>query len=46
MTNGLIRRVWRLTPDAATVAFDDMMTGASLIRGVRPEAELELDGHH
>ncbi len=46
MANGLIRRVWRLSPDAATVAFDDLMTGASLIRGVKPEAELELDGQH
>jgi len=46
MTNGLIRRVWRLNPDAATVAFDNLMTGASLIRGVKPEAEFELDGQH
>jgi len=46
MANGLIRRVWRLSPDAATVAFDDLMTGASLIRGVKPEAELELNGQH
>lgn len=44
MQNGLIRRVWRLDPAAATVAFDDLMTGASLIRGVKPEAELTLDG--
>ncbi len=46
LANGLIRRVWRLEPDAATVAFDDLMTGASLIRGVKPEAELELEGQH
>jgi hypothetical protein len=45
MANGLIRRVWRLEPAAATIAFDDLMTGASLLRGVKPEAELELDGH-
>lgn len=44
MTNGLIRRVWRLDPAAASVAFDDLTTGASLIRGVKPEAELVLDG--
>ncbi|MFN7999199.1 MAG: hypothetical protein U0Q18_36605 [Bryobacteraceae bacterium] len=44
MANGLIRRVWRLKPGAATVAFDNLMTGPSLIRGVKPEAELELDG--
>ncbi|MBS1859037.1 MAG: alpha-galactosidase [Acidobacteria bacterium] len=45
LSNGLIRRVWRLTPDAATVAFDNLTTGASLLRGVKPEAEVELDGH-
>ena len=45
MTNGLIRRTWRLNPEAATTAFDNLMTGASLIRGVKPEAELEIDGH-
>ena len=44
MSNGLIRRVWRLDPAAATVAFDDLMTGASLLRGVKPEGELKLDG--
>jgi hypothetical protein len=44
LANGLIRRVWRLAPDAAAVAFDNLMTGASLLRGVKPEAELELDG--
>jgi len=44
MSNGLIRRVWRLAPDAATIAFDDLMTGAALIRGVKPEATLEIDG--
>ena len=44
MANGLIRRVWRLAPAAATVAFDDLTTGASLLRGVKPEGELELDG--
>ena len=44
LANGLIRRVWRLEPAAATVAFDDLMTGASLLRGVKAEAELEIDG--
>lgn len=35
MADGLIRRVWRLEPAAAAVAFDNLMTGASLLRGVR-----------
>ncbi len=42
--NGLIRRVWRLKPDGATVAFDNLMTGESILRGVKPEAEITLDG--
>jgi hypothetical protein len=42
--NGLVRRTWRLQPDAACVALDNLMTGASLLRAVRPEAELVLDG--
>jgi len=44
MANGLIRRTWRLSPDAATVALDDLITGESLLRSVRPEALVELDG--
>jgi hypothetical protein len=44
LANGLIRRVIRLRPDAATVAFDDLMTGQSLLRSVRPEVQVELDG--
>jgi hypothetical protein len=44
--NGLIRRVFRLRPNAATVAFENLMTDESLLRAVRPEALLELDGAH
>ena len=43
MTNGLIRRTWRLRPNAATVSFDNLMTGASILRAVKPEAYLKLD---
>jgi hypothetical protein len=44
LTNGLIRRVFRLEPDGATVAFDNLMTGAPILRGVKPEARVEIDG--
>jgi len=44
LANGLIRRAWRLKPDCATAAFDNLTTGASIIRGVKPEAILTLDG--
>ncbi len=44
LENGLVRRVIRLEPDAATVAFDNLMTGESLLRSARPEASVTLDG--
>jgi hypothetical protein len=44
LDNGLVRRTFRITPNAATVAFDNLTTGESLVRAVRPEAILELDG--
>jgi hypothetical protein len=44
LENGLISRVFRLGPNAACVAFDDLMSGESLLRAVRPEARLTLDG--
>ncbi|MCX6867911.1 MAG: hypothetical protein NTV46_17180 [Verrucomicrobia bacterium] len=37
-------RVIRLAPNAATVSFENVMTGESIIRGVRPEARVMLDG--
>ena len=44
LDNGLVRRVLRLAPGAATIAYDNLMTGESILRSVRPEARLELDG--
>lgn len=44
LENGLVRRVIRLAPNAATVAYENLMTGESVIRAVRPEASVELDG--
>ncbi len=44
LENGLIRRVIRLAPNAATVSFENLTTGESIIRGVRPEARVVLDG--
>jgi len=46
LSNGLIRRVFRLQPNAATVALDNLVTGQSLLRSVRPEATVDLDGRH
>ena len=44
MINGLIRRTWRVAPNGACVGFDNLLTGAAVIRGVKPEALVELDG--
>ena len=44
LSNGLISRTFRLEPNAATVGFDNLMTGDALLRGVKPEARVTLDG--
>jgi hypothetical protein len=44
MSNGLLRRSFRITPNAATIALDHLVTGESLLRGVKPEAEITIDG--
>lgn len=44
VSNGLISRTWRVEPNVATVAFDNLMTGETIIRGVKPEAILTLNG--
>jgi hypothetical protein len=44
LSNGLIARRLRLQGNAATVAFDDLARGASLLRAVEPEATVTLDG--
>ncbi len=44
LDNGLVRRSIKLGPNAATVSYDNLMTGDTLLRAIRPEAELTLDG--
>ncbi len=44
LANGLVRRVFRIAPNAATVRFDNLVTGESLLRGVKPEAIVKIDG--
>ncbi|MGD8500810.1 MAG: hypothetical protein PVJ86_09195 [Phycisphaerales bacterium] len=43
LSNGLISRTFRLWPNVATVAYENLMTGESIIRGVKPEAIVELN---
>ncbi|MFZ4574763.1 MAG: hypothetical protein ACOYN0_10230, partial [Phycisphaerales bacterium] len=44
LSNGLVSRTIRVTPNAATVALDNQMTGQSELRSVRPEASVTLNG--
>lgn len=44
ISNGLISRTFRLTPNCATVGFKNLITGESLLRGVSPEASLTING--
>ncbi len=44
LTNDLISRAFRVAPNGATVDLVNEMTGESLIRGVKPEARVTIDG--
>ncbi len=44
MSNGLIARTFSMEPNGATVAYENSMNGASLLRSVRPEATIQIDG--
>jgi hypothetical protein len=44
LTNGLVERVIRIAPNAATTGLTQLSTGQSIIRGVKPEALVTIDG--
>ncbi|MBL9169594.1 MAG: hypothetical protein JNN07_17775 [Verrucomicrobiales bacterium] len=44
LDNGLVRRVFRTSPNATTTGLDDLRTGQGLLRSVRPDTELVLNG--
>ncbi len=44
LTNGLISRTIRLTPNAATVSLRNLVTGEEYIRSVKPEALVSING--
>lgn len=44
LDNGLVRRTWRLAPNGATVGYDNLTSGAAMLRSVRPEARVTIDG--
>jgi hypothetical protein len=44
LTNGLVSRSFKVSPNAATIGFDDLMSGTGLLRATGPEAMLYIDG--
>ncbi len=44
ISNGLIARIFRLTPNLATIDYVNQMTGESLLRSVSNEGVLTIDG--
>jgi len=43
LTNGLISRTFRVAPNFATINYTNLITDATVIRGVKPEAIIEID---
>jgi len=44
LQNGLLRRTFKLAPNAATVGLDNLMTGQPMLRAVEPKATVTIDG--
>lgn len=42
--NGLVRRIVRLAPNAATIDFRNLISGEQLLRSTGPEARVTIDG--
>lgn len=44
LSNGLIRKSFLVEPNLTTVALDNLMNGENLLRGIKPEALLTING--
>ncbi len=44
LSNGIVSRTFRLSPNAATVAIDHLLTKETFLRAAKPEAWLTLNG--
>ncbi|MBN9383552.1 MAG: alpha-galactosidase [Chitinophagaceae bacterium] len=44
LDNGLLRRVFRIAPNVACIDYVNLTSGQQLLRSVKPEARLVLDG--
>jgi hypothetical protein len=45
ISNGLVSRTFSLSPDGATISFQNLMTGNELLRAIKPEAILTINGN-
>ena len=44
MQNGLLRRTFKLNPNASTIGLDNLMTREAMLRAAEPEAVVTIDG--
>lgn len=45
LTNGLVRRVFCITPNVTTIALDNLMTGEAVLRTIKPEAAVTINDY-
>lgn len=46
LSNGLVRRAFLIRENIACIALDNVPSGTSMLRGVKPEAEISIDGRN
>ena len=44
LSNGLVERQIRIAPNAATVDFKNLVSGETMLRSIKPEAEISING--
>jgi len=44
LSNGLVKRVFRIQPNVACISYENLSSGQQLLRNVKPEAVLIIDG--
>ncbi|MGD9328457.1 MAG: hypothetical protein PVH48_05770, partial [Cyclobacteriaceae bacterium] len=45
LSNGLISRTFSISPDGATIGFNNLVKDVSIFRAVKPEAIISINGH-
>ncbi len=44
--NGLVKRVFRIAPNIACIDYTNMTNGQQLLRAIKPEGRITIDGHN